>query len=147
MKHLLFSLEKAVACSARMGQSKICILIDYEGFKLKHSPPLSATKFTLHVLQNHYPERLHRAYVCNPPFVFRAFWTVAYPLVDPVTKKKICFCTNKSAFANLVEDMGGPEKASSHLEECAGGSKPVKEFDSAEYLSLPFDVTFGETEP
>ena len=31
-----------------------------------------------------------------------------------------------------------------NLEPCAGGSHDVIEFDTEEYLSLPFHITFGE---
>lgn len=71
MRHLVWNLEKAIACSAKNGRSKICIVIDYEGFALRHSPPLSTTRYTLDILQKHYPERMYRGYVCNPPMIFR----------------------------------------------------------------------------
>ncbi len=71
MRHLTWNLEKAIACSAKKGRSKICIVIDYDQFLLRHSPPLSTSRYTLDILQKHYPERMHKAYICNPPFVFR----------------------------------------------------------------------------
>jgi hypothetical protein len=145
MRHLVYHMEKAVACSASRGQSKICIVIDYDGFKLRHAPPMSTSRFTLDVLQKHYPERLHRGYICNPPWIFQGFWKLVYPFIDPVTKQKICFCTSSKDFQKVMDDMGGPEQAT-HLEECAGGTHPTLEFNSSEYLTLPLDVTFGEDE-
>lgn len=144
MRHLVYHMEKAVACSASRGQSRICIVIDYDGFKLRHAPPMSTSKFTLDVLQKHYPERLHRGYICNPPWIFQGFWKVIYPFIDPVTKQKICFCTSQKEFDKVLEDMGGEDIAKKTLEACAGGSSDVKEFNSTEYLALPMDVTFGE---
>ena len=76
MRHLVWNLEKAIACSAQRGQRKVCIVIDYDGFLLRHSPSLSTSRYTLDILQKHYPERMHKAYVCNPPFVFR--YVLAY---------------------------------------------------------------------
>jgi hypothetical protein len=96
---------------------------------------------TLEILQKHYPERLHRAYICNPPWIFKGFWRVVYPFIDPVTKQKVCFCTGKDGFKKIVDDMGGAEKAS-HLEQCAGGTHPISDFISTEYLALPFNVTY-----
>ena len=113
---------------------------------MKHIPPLSTTRYTLDILQKHYPERLHRAYICNPPYVFRGFWKVVSPFVDPVTKQKVCFCTGRNPYDEIIQDMGGSEKAAQHLEPCAGGPNPaLMEFDSVAYLDLPMDVTFGET--
>jgi hypothetical protein len=102
MRHLVWNLEKALACtrakSASMGKevTKINLLIDYDGFRLRDSPPMSTAKLTLEILQKHYPECLFHAYVINPPMIFRAFWTMIKPFVDPVTKEKIVFCSGKA---------------------------------------------------
>jgi len=72
MKHLVFNLEKAVSCmSARNeGVEKICLVLDFEGFSLLNMPPMKSSLETLSILQNHYPERLHKAYVIRPPWIF-----------------------------------------------------------------------------
>ncbi len=144
MRHLVFQLEKAIACSVKNGHGKICLVIDYAGFTLAKSPPMSTSKRTLEILQRHYCERMYRAYVCNPPFVFRSFWTVIKPFVDPVTKEKVCFCVGAKGYGKIVDDMGGPERAHRQLELCASGIETVREFDSKEYLSQPFNVAFDE---
>jgi hypothetical protein len=146
MKHLVFQLEKAIACSFQNKKAKICLIIDYEGFKLRHSPPMSTSRRTLNILQKHYPERLFRIYLCNPPFIFRSFWAVIKPFVDPVTKKKVCFCSGKQGMAQIRDDMGGENSiGAKHLEPCAGGTDTLRDFDSTEYLALPFHVAFDET--
>ena len=149
LRHLVFQLEKAIACSSSKGRSKLCIVIDYEGFSIRKAPPMSTSRRTLDILQNHYPERMHRAYICNPPFIFRSFWTLIQPFIDPVTKEKICFCSGKSGMERIVRDMGGPEIAAQMLEPCAGGTKAnQRQFDSHEYLrKLPFDAAFDEKKP
>ena len=144
MRHLVFHLEKTIACSEKNGQSKICLVIDYLGFQLRNAPPMSTSRRTLDILQKHYPERMHRAYICNPPFVFRTFWSLIQPFIDPVTKQKICFCSGKKGFAKIVDDMGGEDKAK-HLEKCAGGTEDVRAYDTTEFLlELPFDAAFDE---
>jgi hypothetical protein len=142
LKHLVWNLEKAIAVSANHKMDKMCLLIDFEGYKLKDAPPMSTSRKTLDILQNHYPERMHRAYVCNPPFIFRAFWTLIRPFVDPVTKQKIVFLHGVKGMANILDDVG-PDRAAK-LEPCAGGAIPLRACDSKEYLSLPFGVSFDE---
>lgn len=44
--------------------------------------------------QNHYPERLHRAFVFNAPSFVGAMWKLVEPLLGPGTKYKIRICTN-----------------------------------------------------
>jgi hypothetical protein len=144
MMHLAFQIEKAVACSQKNGHGKICLIIDYEGFTLSKAPPMSTTRRTLDMLQKHYAERMYRAYVCNPPLYFRSFWALIKPFVDPITKQKVCFCCGREGLQQIVDDMGGPEKAKLHLEKCAGGVEALRCFDNVEYLNLPLHVAFDE---
>mmetsp|Transcript_20515 Transcript_20515/g.47451 ORF Transcript_20515/g.47451 Transcript_20515/m.47451 type:complete len:184 (-) Transcript_20515:291-842(-) len=141
MRHLVYNLERAIACtSQRTSQSleKIILLIDYDGYRLRDTPPLSTSRYTLDILQKHYPERMYRAYVLNPPMVFRTFWTIIRPFLDPVTKEKIVFCASAK---------DGTEKVTqrfdlSNVEPCAFGSLSEPKFDSKEYLKKPFNTTF-----
>ncbi|KAJ1559079.1 hypothetical protein HK405_012081, partial [Cladochytrium tenue] len=55
----------------------------------------------VHVLMNHYPERLGVAYVVNAPWLFGTLWSIVSPFVDPVTRAKIRF-VNYRAPAGLV---------------------------------------------
>jgi len=148
MRHLVWNLEKAIACTRRKSMElgaippleKINLVIDYDDFKLKNAPPLSTSRLTLDILQKHYPERMYRAYCLNPPMVFRTFWAIIRPFVDPVTKEKIVFCSGKSGMAKLTDAVKQLDK----LEECAGGTSEVRDFDSKEYLQLSFDQSFDE---
>ncbi|GKY95737.1 hypothetical protein MPSEU_000534500 [Mayamaea pseudoterrestris] len=145
MRHLVWNLEKAIACTRRRSLElgspapleKIILVIDYEGFRLRDSPPLATSKYTLDILQKHYPERMHRAYVVHPPLVFSSFWAIIKNFIDPTTKEKIVFCNHKTIYKlqDVAEDM-------SKLETCAGGDGSAREFESSEYVNLPFDVSF-----
>eukprot|EP00934_Nitzschia_sp_Nitz4_P009440 Nitzschia sp. Nitz4//scaffold267_size26297//1916//2834//NITZ4_008264-RA/size26297-augustus-gene-0.18-mRNA-1//-1//CDS//3329544890//9430//frame0 len=143
MKHLVWNLEKAIACSSKNGRSKVCIVIDFVDYKLRDAPPLSASRYTLDILQKHYPERMHRAYICNPPFIFRTFWGIIRPFIDPVTKEKICFCHGKAGMEKIAADVGEVH-ASKYLETCAGGTTELRPVDSKEYLNLPFSMCYDE---
>lgn len=140
MRHLVYNLERAIACTAhKSGLEKINLFIDYRGFRLRDSPPMSTSKHTLDILQKHYPERMYRAYLCNPPYIFKAFYTLIKPFVDPTTKEKICFCNGKEGLETLQENFD-----LNTTEECAGGTGNLKEFDSFEYFSKPFHLAFDD---
>lgn len=143
MRHLVWNLEKAIACSAKNGRSKICIVIDYDEFQLRHAPPMSTSRYTLDILQKHYPERMHKAYICNPPFVFRTFWSLIRPFIDPTTKEKIVFCHGKKGLEQIANDVGTDHREK-YLEKCAGGVDTLPPVLSKEYLALSFDKTYGE---
>lgn len=173
MKHLVWNLEKAIACTRHQSQrillqqrrkqkqtqigdgddenvhdsnpfppplEKVNLLIDYEGFTLQNAPSLTASRFTLDVLQKYYPERLHRAYVLNPPWIFSTFWTLIQPFIHVKTKEKIVFCSTPSAMSSTLHER---MNSIHHLEPVALGTA-TKEFDSQAYLNLPFHVSFDE---
>lgn len=144
IRHLVFQIEKAVQCSLKNGFSKICLVIDYEGFTIANTPPMSTSRQTLDILQRHYCERMYRAYICNPPFVFRSFYAVIKPFVDPVTKQKVCFCVGDKGLQQIVDDVGGKALARKQLEKCCGSDGNVRIFDSTEYMRLPLAVAFDE---
>ena len=64
-------------------------LLDYVGYNRKNQPPFTVSMQTLHIVQNHYPERLGRAVNFQPPFLFDLFWRAIRPFVDPVTRDKL----------------------------------------------------------
>lgn len=140
MKHMVYHLERAAACTARRsGLSKSVIVFDFTGYKLSNAPPLWITKLTVSILQNHYPERLHKFYICNPPFIFRGFWKVISPFVDPTTKAKIAFCDSKGGGAKILENDIGLDI----LEGGVGGTRTdLRPYDSQEYLTGPYEYTF-----
>lgn len=142
MRHLVYHLERAIACTrAHSGREKICIVIGYEGFRLARAPPPSTVRHTLTILQGHYPERMHRAYVCDPPLAFRAFWGVIRHFVDETTLEKIAFCAGKEGQRLLERDFD-----TATTERQAGGTnKHLREYNSREFLfRTPFDCTFDE---
>jgi len=142
MRHLVYNLERAVACTTRTsGYEKINLMIDFEGYRLRDAPPLSTTKHTLNILQNHYPERMYKAYICNPPMAFRAFWMMLQPFLDPITREKINFCHGKAGVTKVAEryDLA-------NVERCGGGVDGANcpPFNSDDYLALPLAYAFGE---
>jgi hypothetical protein len=137
VKHLVFNLEKAIACLEAKGQNveKWSILIDFKGYSMFNAPPFQTSLETLNILQNHYPERLKRAYCIRPPFIFNAFWTMISPFIDPVTKDKIIMVNDP--VSNILEKYIDLSK----LEKEIGGTDERK-FDSIKYLGADFGIDY-----
>ena len=55
------------------------------------NPPLSTAITILHILQDHYPERLGLSLIINVPFLVNAFFKIITPLLDSVTRQKMKF--------------------------------------------------------
>jgi len=96
IKQLVYSLENAIL-NLPEGQEQMIWLIDFKGWGLKQSTPISTARETANILQNHYPERLYVAILYNPPRVFEAFWTIVKPFLDPKTFRKVKFVYSKNA--------------------------------------------------
>jgi len=88
LRLLAYTLERAIE-SMPPGVEKMVILVDFKGWKMSQRPDLQTTKEFLGVLGNHYPERLSRAIVCDPPGFFTVFWNAIKGFVDPVSVKKL----------------------------------------------------------
>jgi len=58
------------------GQEQMSWLIDYTGLSLNTNISVKTARDIIHILQNHYPERLAIAFLYNPPRIFQAFWKV-----------------------------------------------------------------------
>ncbi|KAL3794255.1 hypothetical protein ACHAWO_006499 [Cyclotella atomus] len=143
MRHLVYHLERAIACTRRKsGRQKVCIVIGYEGFKLANAPPMSTTKHTLTILQHHYPERMFRAYICDPPFVFRTFWGIIRHVIDQCTLDKIAFCSGAEGQRLLERDFDVEQ-----TERQAGGTRELRRFSSREFLyNTPFVYGFDDVD-
>lgn len=135
LKHVVYSMERAVAAMEKTGQEKLCLLIDFEGYSLFNAPPMKTSQDTLSILQNHYPERLHRAYCVRPPTIFYAFYRMISPFIDPVTVQKVAMLT--SSDMSKADNQLYREIDRSTLETCFGG-EDNRPFVSQTYLAGDF---------
>lgn len=129
LKWLVYTLEAASRLADETDDGKMTWLIDYAGYTRKASPPLKVSLATLHILQNHYPERLGRAVCFHPPAIFDLLWRAVWPFIDPVTYRKVVFINKKSPPGAMGEyfDLEG-------LDDSMGGRVPVDTmFDWEQY--------------
>jgi hypothetical protein len=101
MKQLVYFLENAVL-NLPVGQEQMIWLIDFKGWSIKKSSPLSVARETVHIFQNHYPERLNLFILYNPPRVFETFFSLVKPFLDPNTVKKIRFIHPKNSESTKI---------------------------------------------
>jgi len=105
IKFLVYMLENVLWTSRKdrrprgstvdLAPEQIVILIDFTKWSRKVAVPLATARETLAILQNHYPERLGIAVCFNPPTIFRVFWSIIAPFIDPKTYTKIIFVNPK----------------------------------------------------
>lgn len=120
---LVWTLERAIDFMPE-GVENYAIVIDYKGATSQSNPSLSTARQVANILQNHYVERLGRAFVVNVPWFLNAFWGAVTPFLDPITRDKIRFN------ANLVEYV--PKE---QLDAEFSGGRYNYEWDFEEYWS------------
>ena len=138
VKHLIYSIERMIACSKKNNLEKSVLVFDFLGWKMKHASSMSLTKMTIHIVQECYVERIERIYFCNAPGVFRTFFNMVKVFLDPHTKNKILFTTPRDQ--GKIEEYFDLDK----VETCMYGTGNLKEYNVDDYFSTPLNVTFDE---
>ncbi|WVZ26675.1 hypothetical protein V8G54_005219 [Vigna mungo] len=117
IRHLVYLLENAIL-NLQEGQEQMSWLIDFTGLSMNTSISVKTARDIIHILQNHYPERLAIAFLYNPPRIFQAFWKAVRFFLDPKTVQKVKFVypNNKDSVElmqslfdldNLPSEFGG----------------------------------------
>ena len=111
-------------------------VIDFKGWSLRNAVPMRTSRATLHVLQSHYPERLHTILALNVPALFAVFWNAIRPFVDPVTREKIVFVTGSEEQPRRTSEKPCHwEAAPSHWKRRAGGATAVPQLSKLTSLA------------
>jgi len=92
---------------------KHTVILDLDGVGMGHlgSDFTTPLKLVMEIDQSRYPETLHRLVVCNAPWMMKALWKIIGPWLDPITREKILFGTDKLAELltpeNIPKFLGG----------------------------------------
>ncbi|KAJ4256695.1 Phosphatidylinositol transfer protein (PITP) [Fusarium torreyae] len=91
--HHLFYMVERVTDLMPPGVEMLSLMINFKPSKERKntSVPVSVAREVLHILQNHYPERLGKALIINVPWIVWGFFKIITPFIDPVTREKLKF--------------------------------------------------------
>ena len=79
------------------GVERIVLMIDASQWARSNSASISTAREFLNIFSSHYPERLGKAIVFDPPSLFVLFFRIVSPFIDPVTKSKVSFVDSKAS--------------------------------------------------
>ena len=140
--NLVYHLERATGgrtVDGAAADGKLVTVIDFKGWTRRSAAPMKTSRATLSILQNHYPERLHRILLLNVPALFTVFWSAIRPFIDPVTREKIVFVTGSAeqqqAALRECFDLA-------QLEEGLGGLVPLR-WDPGAYFARDAELASG----
>ena len=88
LKYTVYGLEKAIERMPH-GVEQLVLVIDYEKIGMTNAPPLSVSRRFLQIVGDHYPDRLHKAFLINPSWYLWILMKMIRPFLDPVTASKI----------------------------------------------------------
>lgn len=91
LQYAIFMMERAFDLMAP-GVENLALMIDFSD--RGKNPSMGTARLMLSYLQNHFPERLGLALVCNLPWAVTAFFKIITPFIDPVTRAKLKFNPN-----------------------------------------------------
>lgn len=116
IRYLVYCMENAIK-NLNSDQEQIVLLVDFNGWN-SSSTSMKATRETVCIVQNHYPERLGLGILYNPPKIFESFWKLVKSFIEPKTFKKVKFVyPNNPQSQKIMEELFDKEK----LESVFGG--------------------------
>ncbi|XP_044956753.1 phosphatidylinositol transfer protein 3-like [Hordeum vulgare subsp. vulgare] len=129
IKHLVYLLEYFATNSADEQDGFVVWLTDFRGWSIS-STPLSTTRESMHIIQNHYPGVIAVAIPFDPPRIFESFWKIAKNFVQPYMKEKVKFVyPNKPESLQIMADIFDLDT----LESSFGGRSTSTAFDIDKY--------------
>ncbi|ORY39582.1 CRAL/TRIO domain-containing protein [Rhizoclosmatium globosum] len=139
LRFLVFLIEKITKLMPK-GIEKMAVIVDYAGIGFFNGTPINVATKYLHVLQNHYPERLGVLCVVNPSLFLNGLFTLLKPLMDPVTVAKIhLLAVDKTSAAQQGQQVNS-ENGPIDLRSIFATSQLPREFGGS------FDFQYNHTE-
>ncbi|KAL1300580.1 hypothetical protein HN51_045228 [Arachis hypogaea] len=134
IKHFVYLLENGIL-NLSEGQEQMSWLIDFTGFAMSTNLSIKTARDIIHILQNHYPERLAIAFLYNPPRIFQAFWKAVKYFLDPKTAQKVKFVyPNNKESLELMKSLFDVDNLPSEF-----GGKATLKYDHEEFSRMMVD--------
>jgi phosphatidylinositol/phosphatidylcholine transfer protein len=127
LRFMVYSMMKAID-TMDDDVEKMVWLVSCTGYNLKHNGDTTFARMLLSVLSDQMPERLHRVFIFDAPFVFRMMWKCISPFCDDKTRNKFVFVGNQEASRVMEEHFDLAD-----LETVFGGTSAY-EFSADEYM-------------
>lgn len=137
--NLVYNIERAVASiETRRGSvpdDKWTLLLDFNGYSLFNAPPFETTKWTIKIVQDFYPERLHVAIMVDAPTLFWGAWKAASPFIDEVTKSKVVWISGPLESQERLDALREYVPLD-QIDRSIGGSQPESlDYNAERYLA------------
>ena len=125
LRFLVYMIEKGCQQADKLGSRQICVIYDRRGYdkRVKDPNSMKAMKKLIPILQDYYPERLHRYYVMGANWFFRAMFTIVKTFLSEKTASKVKLLADDKNLLNffetnkLIKQYGGTSEIEGWKEE------------------------------
>jgi hypothetical protein len=105
---IIYSIERTVACTEAISKGKSEKIVVVLDCKKSCAPCLKAMKKAIHILQNHFPNRLKNLVIIDPPAWLSGAYHLLKPFLDPDTRTKFIMAKGEkqkaASFGGLLID-------------------------------------------
>lgn len=143
LRYMMFVIETAIK-NMKDGQEQWVWVLDLAAYSPSNAPHMSVTLGVIQMLANHYPERLHKAYICNAPSIFSLAYKVISPFVDPVSKSKVEFVSTSDYEASKAGKTGKDSSWGSWFGSSKSSSKQQQKYSSSPNDAADIDIVIEE---
>jgi len=135
--------ERAVAATERYGEkTDLIVAADLSDFAMWQIPNLELTKELSHMAGAYYPNRLYKLYVIDAPRLFRLFWMLLRPFLDPETVAKYQFVSGRKQKDKILGTAIDADQAMPHM---LSDGKLTEPWDIQRFLyDVDFDKAYDE---
>jgi hypothetical protein len=126
IKSLLLRIEEALQNAPEESDGKFVLLLYLSGPKHQFDVPL--IKRLAPILQNNYPERLHRALIYPGTTLAQTLWTMVKYFINPITREKIVVVPERKEKAQRQQEFE-PYISKAELIRQFGGERQADEAD------------------
>ena len=112
--------KRRISTKSKKYVQKQVNIIDLKGFGMSHYRVKNALQATTRIGEAYYPDSVHRVYLVNTPFIFRAFFAIVKRFLHPITQSKIMCLSGVKSAAKKMKELDGIEL--SDLPKWMGGT-------------------------
>jgi len=113
---------------------KMVSVLDLDGVGMGHlgGSFTGPARSTVDIDQWFYPESVHKLYIINTPWVFRAIWAIVKPWLHPITVSKIQICSS-DFLSEMTKDGIQKDQLPDFLGKECTGTDMMGEFEAKYY--------------
>jgi hypothetical protein len=109
VQHIVYAIENAV-CTMPDGEEGWLWVCDFSGFSLR-AVDLRMASGVIHIVGEHYPERLALFLCVNTPGLFMTCWRAISAIIDPRTTRKAKFVSSREETRATLDEILPEEEA------------------------------------